>query len=78
LRGFAVALDTFSVEDLLRKRKRLRRELLETPRLQGVKIAVLGGSTTNEVVELLLLADGFAPNIYESEYKTTASAPANE
>jgi FkbH-like protein len=66
-----MALNTFSVEDLLRKRKRLRRELLETPLLQGVKIAVLGGSTTNEVVdllELLLLADGFAPNIYQSEY----------
>jgi FkbH-like protein len=64
-------LTSFSVEDLLRKRKRLKRELLEAPNLQALKIAVLGGSTTNEVVDLLdllLLADGFVPNFYQSEY----------
>jgi FkbH-like protein len=67
----AMNLTSFSVEDLLRKRKRLRRELLEAPNLQPLKIAVLGGSTTNEVVDLLdllLLADGFVPNFYQSEY----------
>jgi len=64
-------LASFPVEDLLRKRKRLRRELLEAANLQPIKIAVLGGSTTNEVVDLLdllLLAEGFAPEFYQSEY----------
>jgi len=59
------------VEELLRKRKRLRRELLERPQLQDVRIAVLGGVTTNEVVdllELLLLEDGFRPEFHQSEY----------
>jgi FkbH-like protein len=64
-------LTAFSVEDILRKRKRLRREFLEVQNLQPIKIAVLGGSTTNEVadlLELLLLSEGFKPDIYQSEY----------
>jgi FkbH-like protein len=59
------------VEELLQKRKRLRRELLEAVPLQDIRIAVLGGTTTNEVVdllELLLLGDGFKPVIQQSEY----------
>jgi FkbH-like protein len=58
-------------EEILQKRKRLKRELLESPRLQEVRIAVLGGTTTNEVVDLLevlLLADGFKPVFQPSEY----------
>ncbi|HWB95739.1 MAG TPA: HAD-IIIC family phosphatase [Bryobacteraceae bacterium] len=58
------------VEQILQKRKRLRRELL--PHAQApIRIAVLGGVTTSEVVdllEILLLADGFQPAIYQSEY----------
>jgi FkbH-like protein len=53
------------------KRKSLRRQFLASANLQDVRIAVLGGSTTNEVVdllELLLLAEGFRPAFYQSEY----------
>jgi FkbH-like protein len=59
------------LEQILRSRKRLRRELLQNQELRPLRLAVLGGPTTNEVVdllELLLLSDGFAPTIYQSEY----------
>jgi len=64
-------LDAYSIDDLLLKRKSLRRQLSVADGLQPVRIAVLGGSTTNEVVDLLephLLADGFLPTFYQSEY----------
>ncbi len=60
-----------SVDYLLRKRKKLRRELLENPHLRPVRIAVLGGTTTGELVdllELLLLSEGLTPTFYQSEY----------
>jgi FkbH-like protein len=66
-----MSLDSLRVDELLRKRKALRREFLTGERFQDVRIAVLGGSTTNEVVDLLelvLLADGFRPSFYQSEY----------
>ncbi len=69
--GLTMDLGSSLVEELLRKRKRLRRELLETPHLQPLKLAILGGSTTNEVadlLELLLLSAGLAPDIYQSDY----------
>jgi len=60
------------LEDLLRSRKRLLRELREqTSGGVPVRVAVLGGTTTNEVVdllELLLVADGFVPSFYQSGY----------
>ena len=59
------------LDQVLRSRKRLRRELLESPGLRPIRVAVLGGTTTNELVdllELLLLSDGFAPAFYQSEY----------
>src|SRR5579863_1472770 len=52
-------------------RKRLRRQLSEKSGLRELRIAVLGGVTTNEVVdllELLLLDSGFRPVFYQSEY----------
>jgi len=64
-------LRTIPLEEVLRSRKRLRRELRENGATKPVRIAVLGGTTTNEVVELLelmLLADGFVPAVYQSEY----------
>ncbi|HEX3695964.1 MAG TPA: HAD-IIIC family phosphatase [Polyangia bacterium] len=64
-------LESSTAEHLLQKRKGLRRELLQTGGLKDVRIAVLGGSTTNEVadfLELLLLADGFRATIYQSDY----------
>jgi FkbH-like protein len=58
-------------ETLLRKHKSLRRGLAERTDLLDTRIAVLGGSTTNEVVdllELLLLRDGLRPTFYQSDY----------
>lgn len=58
-------------ETLLRKRKALLRELSDRPGLLEVRIAILGGSTTSEVadlLELLLLDQGIRPILYQSEY----------
>lgn len=57
---------------IISKRKQLRRLLLAdgTPRIQK-RIAVLGGSTTSDIVktlELFLLDAGIEPEFYESEY----------
>lgn len=57
---------------ILKNKKRLRRELLEdgSPRVKK-NIAVLGGSTTSDIVkclELFLLDCGIEPCFYESEY----------
>ena len=60
-----------AVDDILMKRRSLRRELLSRQGLQELRIAVLGGSTTEELVnflELLLLAEGFQPVFHQSEY----------
>lgn len=62
----------FDSSYLIKKRKSLRRELLadESVRIKK-KIAVFGGSTTNEIInmiELFLLDAGIEPEFYESEY----------
>ena len=62
----------FDGTTILRKKKRIKRELLEkeTERIK-VRIAVLGGSTTTDIVstlELFLLNAGIEPQFYESEY----------
>ena len=62
----------FDPDQLIRRKKSLRRQLLEdgTARIRK-KIAVLGGSTTSDIVkmlELFLLNYGIAPEFYESEY----------
>jgi FkbH-like protein len=59
------------VATVLRKRRGLKRELLEQANLMPSRIAILGGSTTAEVMsmlELFLLANGIQPTFYESEY----------
>jgi HAD superfamily phosphatase (TIGR01681 family) len=64
-------LDAYPIEKLQLKRKAIRRELLAKPDLQEIRIAILGGSTTNELVdllEILLLDNGFKPVFYQSEY----------
>lgn len=56
---------------LLRKKKSIRRTLLQGGDFLKKRIAVLGGSTTAEVkdlMELLLLRDRIQPVFYESEY----------
>lgn len=62
----------FDSSYILKKRKRIKRELSAdgTKRITK-KIAVLGGSTTSDIIsvlELFLLADGIEPVFYESEY----------
>ena len=66
-----MALDSLLIEDLIRKRRSLRRAFSAREGLQPLRIAVLGGSTTNELVDLLelhLLESGFAPVFHQSEY----------
>jgi len=61
----------FDSQYLLRKRKALKRELLLNDNLLLKKVAILGGSTTHdikEMLELFLLNYGIKPEFYESEY----------
>ena len=57
---------------LLRKKLGVKKELLANSEgFPEKRIAVLGGSTTNEIadqLELFLLNDGIRPTIYQSEY----------
>ena len=66
---FNYPLDT---ETLLRKKRRLRKELLaQNPHPLQKRIAILGGSTTNEVADqlgLFLLQYGIQAEFYQSEY----------
>lgn len=57
---------------ILKNRRKIKKALLAdgTPRMEK-KIAVLGGSTTNDIVsmlELFLLDNGIQPSFYQSEY----------
>ncbi len=61
----------FDPKLLMRKRKAVRRELLEKGNFTEKHIAVLGGSTTHDIIdmlELFLLGQGIKPTFYESEY----------
>lgn len=61
----------FDSQLLLRKRKSIRKELTAAPNLIDKRIAILGGSTTHDVkdmLELFLLDQGIRPSFYESEY----------
>ena len=64
-------LQQYSTDQLILKRRSLRRQLLATEGLRDLRLAVLGGSTTNELVdlwELLLLNEGFRPVFHQTEY----------
>lgn len=61
----------FDASLLLRKKKSIRRELMARTNLIEKRIAILGGSTTAEVkdmLELFLLNQGIRPVFYESGY----------
>jgi len=61
-------LDTAKI---LRKKKSIKNSLLTSVNLIEKNIAILGGSTTSEIkniLELFLLNNGIKPNFYESEY----------
>lgn len=61
----------FDNKQIMRKRRSFRRKLLEQSNLTEKRIAILGGSTTHdikEIMELFLLNYGIKPLFYESEY----------
>ena len=61
----------FDVEYIIKNKKRIKKTLLENNNLIEKNIAILGGSTTSEVknmLEIFLLNYGIKPNFYESEY----------
>ncbi len=66
-----VDLTRLSLKELLLKRKALRRRLSSAEGLFPVRVAILSGSTTQELVDLLelrLLHSGFLPTLYQSDY----------
>ena len=59
------------IDKILRKKKSIKKELLNNKNLVERNIAILGGSTTSEIkniFELFLLNIGIKPKFYESEY----------
>ncbi|MBQ4282977.1 MAG: HAD-IIIC family phosphatase [Lachnospira sp.] len=63
----------FDSEYILKKKKSIKRQLLSREGVSYIekKIAVLGGSTTHDIItimELFLLNYGIKPEFYESEY----------
>ena len=64
-------LSELELDEIFLKRRQLRRQLLAQDGLRPLRIAVLGGTTTQEMVdlsELLLLGDGFKTEFWQSEY----------
>lgn len=60
-----------NVTKLLRKKKSIKKDLLISGDFIEKNIAILGGSTTSEIkniLELFLLKNGIKPRFYESEY----------
>jgi FkbH-like protein len=65
------ALCNFALESIVFQRKKLRRQLLACTDLKEIRIAILSGTTANELadlVEILLLQNGFRPIFYQGEY----------
>ncbi len=62
----------FDAEEILLKKKKIKRELLNSDKeFLEKRIAILGGSTTSDIrqiLELFLLNHGIKPVFYESEY----------
>jgi FkbH-like protein len=59
------------VNKILRKKKSIKKDLLLNGNFIEKNIAILGGSTTSEIkniLEIFLLKNGFKPKFYESEY----------
>jgi FkbH-like protein len=64
-------LDFCSADELVMRRNSLRRQLTAVEGLRDLRIAVLGGSTMDHLVnalELLLLSNGFRPTFHKGEY----------
>ncbi len=61
----------FDVNYIMKNKRKIKKELLLKPGLLEKNIAILGGSTTSEIknmLELFLLNYGIKPTFYESEY----------
>lgn len=61
----------FNSDLILKKKKSIKKQLLEKNNFVEKNIAILGGSTTSNIkliLELFLLDYGIKPNFYESEY----------
>lgn len=61
----------FDSKLILRKKNKIKRELLNRNNLLDLNIAILGGSTTDEIkniLEIFLLAKGIKPKFYQSQY----------
>ncbi len=61
----------FDVEELMKHKKKIKKELLLKENLLDKNVAILGGSTTSEIknmLEIFLLNYGIKPKFYESEY----------
>jgi len=61
----------FDSEWILSNRRAIKRELSARPGLVTKKIAILGGSTTNDIaviMSLFLMNNGIKPEFYQSEY----------
>ncbi len=68
---FQILNQPFDVAQISAKRKQIRRLLLSRVATVPLRVAVLGGSTTSELVamlDLFLLREGFEAVFYESEY----------
>lgn len=68
---FQILSPPFDVAQISAKRKQIKRLLLSQTATIPLRVAVLGGSTTSELVsilELFLLREGFHPVFQESEY----------
>jgi FkbH-like protein len=61
----------FDPNEILQKKKSIRRHLLQKQDFSEIRIAILGGSTTDEIkniLELFLLNESIRPVFYESGY----------
>ena len=61
----------FSAADILQKKRRIKKELVQSNNLLNKKIAILSGSTIGDIkniTELFLLNNGIAPLFYEGDY----------
>lgn len=68
---FQMLNQPFDVAKISAKRKQIRRSLLSQVQTTPLRVALLGGSTTSELVgilDLFLLREGFEAVFYESEY----------
>jgi FkbH-like protein len=66
-----IDLESCPLEDILMSRNSLRRQFESRGGLKDIRIAVLGGSTSNQIVnmlELLLFFNGFCPSFHQGEY----------